>query len=399
MISSNPRKFGFLSLWLLLVSATGSLFGFLSVEEIQYQGFPQSYLSLVTDATLSLEDISLWEDGVPVEVTYWESREYKSFESMEVILVLDNSLSMKDRVEPILEAFEGFLQTQVSAVRPSRFAVVGFSDLINTVWKFQDGSYFTRDSEILLGAIRDVIQYRSSRSPKPLEVLDWIWRNLDYSADALKLVLFFSDECPPIEQLNGVLFQSVLENYRNSRMKCYIFYDLDGPSFYGKAYQLMAQGTGGELLDLAKVSEELGKPFLWNQNVVKTRVMAWFQSHIPFVDGAEHTIGLQLGRRGGMLEFPFHFPEAWISPRVSTVVANPPRVQVGQRTCISYDVFPVESLLKVEIELPPGARLVEEDGTNSFLVEMGCLPGAYAIPLSFQTKSGTRYAQVVVEVE
>ena len=75
---------------------------------------------------LCREDFQIFEDGVAQQVTFFESRSVP----MDIILLLDTSSSMGDKMETVHRAARGFMKM----MRPEdRGAVVAFADSVNIV--------------------------------------------------------------------------------------------------------------------------------------------------------------------------------------------------------------------------------------------------------------------------
>lgn len=75
---------------------------------------------------LSQNDFQVYEDGVQQEVRFFDSRAVP----MDVILLLDTSSSMRDKMETVHEAAKGFM----TMLRPGdRGAVVAFADKVNVL--------------------------------------------------------------------------------------------------------------------------------------------------------------------------------------------------------------------------------------------------------------------------
>jgi Ca-activated chloride channel family protein len=104
----------------------------------------------VTDANkqfvkgLAASDFTVLEDGVPQEIQFFEAKEIP----LDLILLLDTSSSMTDKMKVVHEAAVGFLQT----LRPiDRGAVVGFADGVSVLHRL------TPDRAALEAAIRRTV--------------------------------------------------------------------------------------------------------------------------------------------------------------------------------------------------------------------------------------------------
>jgi len=75
---------------------------------------------------LSADDFEIYEDGVRQEVRFFESRSVP----MDVILLLDTSASMRDRMSVVHEAARGFMKVLRAG---DRGAVVAFNDKVSVV--------------------------------------------------------------------------------------------------------------------------------------------------------------------------------------------------------------------------------------------------------------------------
>ena len=92
---------------------------------------------------LHQQDFEIYEDGVQQQVQFFESRSVP----LDVILLLDTSSSMNDKMEVVHQAARGFMKM----LRPGdRGAVVTFADSVNVV------QALTPDAEAIASAINSV---------------------------------------------------------------------------------------------------------------------------------------------------------------------------------------------------------------------------------------------------
>ena len=92
---------------------------------------------------LDRSDFEIYEDGVQQQVQFFESRSVP----LDIILLLDTSSSMSDKMEVVHQAAKGFMKV----LRPGdRGAVVAFADSVN-VGPGLDHRYGTRSSRRSIG--------------------------------------------------------------------------------------------------------------------------------------------------------------------------------------------------------------------------------------------------------
>ena len=90
---------------------------------------------------LTAEDFSIYEDGVPQQVQFFETNQVP----LDLILLLDTSSSMSDKMDVVHQAAVGFVKT----LRPvDRGAVVAFADGVDMIQQL------TPDKDVLTQAVR-----------------------------------------------------------------------------------------------------------------------------------------------------------------------------------------------------------------------------------------------------
>jgi Ca-activated chloride channel homolog len=98
---------------------------------------------------LSSDDFAVFEDGVQQQVRFFESRQVP----VDLILLLDCSSSMREKMDTVHQAAIGFLQTLRS---DDRGAVVTFADSVNVA------QALTSDRALLEAAVRNTKAYGST---------------------------------------------------------------------------------------------------------------------------------------------------------------------------------------------------------------------------------------------
>lgn len=235
---------------------------------------------------LRRDEFEVYEDGVRQEIEFFAYESGQDAQSLTIVLLIDTSGSVKDKLEFEQQAATEFLR---DTLRPNKdmAAVVQFDSEINLV---QD---FTYDFSVLQSAIMDI------RAGGPTKLYDAIWlatQELLRQEVGRKVIVVLSDGADTQSQL------SEAEAIRVAQQQDVIIYGIGvrSPTFdsdFGKLKKF-ASATGGLFFNSKADMQELRDAFSKINQEIKNQYSLGYISTHRERDGGFREIEVRVKRRG-----------------------------------------------------------------------------------------------------
>lgn len=241
----------------------------------------------VTD--LSREDFEVYEDGVPQEIQYFALEQGDDAQPLSMILAIDTSGSVKEKLLLEQQAAEIFLE---ETLRPDKdlAAVIQFDSEINLV---QD---FTNSIPLLVNSIGSI------RAGGATKLYDAIWLSAhDMLSDQIgrRMLVVLSDG----DDTQSTYKDSVaIQAAQRSDVIIFGIGVKTGPSNFGKLKQF-ARETGGGFFDSKARLDELRSAFARINRAIKSQYSIGYTSNNPARDGAFREIEVRVKGRGLKVQY------------------------------------------------------------------------------------------------
>jgi Mg-chelatase subunit ChlD len=165
----------------------------------------------------------------------------------DVVLAIDTTGSMSDKIDGLLKTLEKFAETLVQKQIDWRLAIFAFGDLTVTGDKIVNVG-FTRSLEAVRRSLKSIPRFSGggNSGESSLETLDQVLKVTDYRPDAIKVCLLLTDEPPLTHQFRPV---SITRRLREAGILTFVISDSQ------REFISLATETGGQWFPIsAKVN-------------------------------------------------------------------------------------------------------------------------------------------------
>jgi Ca-activated chloride channel family protein len=254
---------------------------------------------------LTAADFSVFEDGVPQQVQFFEP----SLVPVDLIILLDTSSSMTDKMDVVHEAAVGFVKTLRAG---DRGAVVGFADGVQVL------QGLTSDHASLEAAIRRTVARGATSLNNALYIsLKHFGRAARQEGDMRRQAIAVLSDGEDTSSL--VSFEDVLAAARKG-----------GVSIYPIALQSKYAATRAAALGLRRSSSE--SEYMLRTLAEETGAQAFFPVQIIELKGIYATIGQELSSQYSIAYAPTNAAADGKFRRISVRIAARPDLRLRTRT-------------------------------------------------------------------
>lgn len=374
------------------------------IKGIELQGFPIIRFHMTLEGKIGDAAMTLYEDDREVKIEYVEVKSLRESPSADIVFLIDNSRSISGFETLIREKSSELLQLLIQNKIDFTIAVIGFSDVINTV-SFPKTSAasslshlnpFTSDPYLILETVSRAVLFNGNHPSKPFEMIAMA-AGMPFREKATKMIILFSDECPVESLINPELYRALGPFLAEKKISLSIFYDFHRQSFYWDYYKRLAESSGGHFLDLNE--SLLFLPVLAGLSEEKMELWVWFRSQQTAFDTKVHRVQFKDRNKTSLFApYDYRFPEEWTYLRLNTITATPFMVERGAPVFVKVCYYPYSEDTRIVFDTGQGFTLVERYEEAEALLLAPDKPGSYRIPVTVSRGKESLDGCVVVHV-